>query len=63
MSKDKNKDLIVDENLGLNTPKKEEIDEPVVNEEDFRIVNELKNGDVIGVDESIYEELSKYINE
>ena len=51
MSKDKNKDLIVDENLGLNTPKKEEIDEQVVNEEDFRIVNELKNGDVIGVDD------------
>ena len=45
MSKDKNKDLIVDENLGLNTPKKEEIDEPVVNEEDT--YKNVKPGQII----------------
>lgn len=43
-----NKDLIVDEELGLNTPK---TDEQVINEEDFRIVKELKEQNIIGVDE------------
>ena len=47
MNKD-NKDLIVDETLGLNTPNK---DEQVINEEDFRVVKQLKDQEVIGVDD------------
>ena len=49
--KKEEKELIVDELLGLNTPNKEKENEQVVNEEDFRIVKELKNNEVIGVDE------------
>jgi len=46
--KKEEKDLIVDEFLGLNTPKKDE--EQIINENDFRVVKELKNSDIIGVD-------------
>lgn len=46
--KKEEKDLIVDEFLGLNTPKNNE--EQVIEEDDFRIIKELKNNDIIGVD-------------
>ncbi len=48
MTKEKEKDLIVDEELGLNTPK---ADDPVINEDDFKSIKNLKDQDVIGVDE------------
>lgn len=45
------KDLIVDEELGLNTqPKEEDIFTPVLDEEDFRLVKQLKENDIVGVD-------------